>query len=204
MIEACYESNVFNLTQSHVWLPHSSWSHYSNILVVNIQIFQVVKNSNISGCQKLKYFWLSKIRIFLVVKIEKTIYIFQVSFYLRPLSVKPLRQESVPYFLSSCSEAWTDHGEVLFCTEFYDLPFNILISCHPEEELVSVFFKIIGGSSCPINETTSRRLPPLRSSKGPQKARLAKCFWTLSSVIVLIYISQMNSHKNCPSNMLIR
>ena len=37
-------------------------------LVVNIQIFQVVKNSNISGCQKLKYFWLSKTHIILFVK----------------------------------------------------------------------------------------------------------------------------------------
>ena len=97
-------------------------------LVVNIQIFQVIKNSNISGCLKLihvilfvqnsNFFGCQKNQIFLVVKIEKTIYIFHVSFPPQPLSVKPLRQESVPYFLSSCSEAWTDHGEVFFCTEF--------------------------------------------------------------------------------------
>ena len=37
-------------------------------LVVNIQIYQVVKNSNLSGWQKLKYFWLSKTHIILFVK----------------------------------------------------------------------------------------------------------------------------------------
>ena len=206
MIEACYESNVFNLTHSHVWSPHSSWSHYSNILVVNIQIFQVVKNSNISGCQKLKYFWLSKTHTcnsvcpkFKFFWLSKKSNIsgcqnwkdnLHIScFFSSPTTVRETTSSRVcPLFLVVLQWSLNGPRRSFLLHRIYDLPFNILISCHPEEELVSVFFKIIGGSSCPINETTSRRLPPLRSSNWPQKARLAKCFWNLSNVIVLKYI----------------
>ena len=166
MIEACYEPNVFNLTHSHVWSARSSWSHYSNILVVNIQIFQVVKNSNISGCQKLKYFWLSKIRIFLVVKIENTIYIFQVSCYLRPLSVKPLRQESVPYFLSSCSEAWTDQGEALLYTEYTTCHSTLLLVVTQKRNfflfLLAVQDSSISDIVCALEPTNNQSLGSIK------------------------------------------
>ena len=188
MIEAGYEPSVFNLTHSHVWLPHSSWSHDSN--------FSGCKHSNISGCQKFKYFRLSKTQIFLVVKNSNisgcqnwkdNLHIS--SFLLSPTTVRETTSSRVcPLFLVVLQWSLNGPGWSFVLHRIYDLPFNILISCHPEEELVSVPFKIIGGSSCVINETTSRRLPPLRSSKGPQKARLAKCFWNLSNVIVLKYI----------------
>ena len=154
------------------------------------------KHSNISGCQKFKYFWLSKTQIFLVVKNSNisgcqnwkdNLHIS--SFFLSPTTVRETTSSRVcPLFLVVLQWSLNGPRRSFLLHRIYDLPFNILISCHPEEELVSVPFKIIGGSSCVINETTSRRLPPLRSSNWPQKARLAKCFWNLSNVIVLKYI----------------
>ena len=113
-------------------------------LVVNIQIFQVVKNSNISRCQKLKYFWLSNIQIFLVVKNSNisgcqnwkdNLHIS--SFFSSPTTVRETTSSRVcPLFLVVLQWSLNGPRRSFVLHRIYDLPFNIIISCHQKKNLL--------------------------------------------------------------------
>ena len=119
------------------------------------------KHSNISGCQKFKYFRLSKTQIFLVVKNSNisgcqnwkdNLHIS--SFLLSPTTVRETTSSRVcPLFLVVLQWSLNGPGWSFVLYRIYDLPFDIVISCHPEEEVFLVLFKIIGA----INEITPRR-----------------------------------------------
>ena len=153
----------------HSGCKHSNISgcqKFKYFKVSKTQIFLVVKHSDIFGCQKFEYFWLSKVK--------------RQSTYFKFLAISdhcPWNHFVKSLSLISCRLAVKlERTRAKFCfaqnlrlafQHYYKLSPEeelVIISCHPEEELVPVLFKIIGGTSCAINETTSRRLPPLWSS----------------------------------------